>query len=107
MTNSDFQPELSKIDNFIDKIGIIASADGKITSEEKALLDEIMEDLSDYRILVMDVLDDGVVTKDEEFEMDELKDSILRHINEIALADGYLSEDEKTLIETLTSFFDN
>ncbi|MHA2504178.1 MAG: hypothetical protein ACXAE3_15070 [Candidatus Kariarchaeaceae archaeon] len=100
----DFNNELKEIDEFIDQLGDIAGADGKITAEEQTVLDEIMNDLSDYRILVMDVLEDGVVTEEESVSMQRSLDNIINNASKIALSDGRLSDDEEILIESLISF---
>jgi len=103
----DFQSELEKIDKVIDQLSSIAASDGKITKEEQNLLDNIMNELSDYRLLVMDALDDGTIDAQEEKDMGQALDRIVEHASNIALADGTLSKDEETLIEQLISFADD
>ena len=100
----EFKGEMKKIDTFIDQLGDIASADGKITNDEQSLLDEIMSDLSDYRLLVMEVLEDGKVTDEESASMKKALDNIVINASKIALSDGNLTSDEETLIESLISF---
>jgi hypothetical protein len=106
MSSTDFESELKRIDEFIDKIGDLAEEDGQITKAEMTILDGMMNDLSDYRLLVMEALDDGEITNEEQREMQKLKESILQHINNIAMADGDISTEEKFLIDQLNSFFE-
>jgi hypothetical protein len=106
MSTTDFESELKRIDEFIDKIGDLAEEDGQITKDEMIILDGMMNDLSDYRLLVMEALDDGQITNEEQREMQKLKESILQHINNIAMADGDISNEEKFLIDRLNKFFE-
>ena len=102
--NRDFQSELDKIDETIDQLMSIASSDGKITKEEQAILDEIMNEMSDYRLMVLDALEDGEIDENEEQEMRDALDKIVDNASKMAIADGTLSDDEKRLIDSLIDF---
>lgn len=96
--------ELKRIDNFIDNITELADGDGVVTSDEQALLDEIFEVLGDYRQLLFDVMDDGVISEDERKQIKNFQDTTLNLINSQALKDGIISEDEEKIIDSLFSF---
>jgi len=100
----DFNSEMDKIDNFIDLLTSVADADGKVTVEEQSLMDEIMNDLSDYRLLVMEALEDNMVSEEEAKSMKKALDNIVTNASRIALADGNLSDDEEHLINSLITF---
>jgi len=103
----DFKSELEKIDSVIDQLGSVAGADGKITREEQSLLDEIMDNLSDYRLLVLDALEDDTITEEESKKMQDALDKIVDNASKIALEDGNFTADEEQLIETIITFAEN
>lgn len=100
----DFESELEKIDSVIDQLASIATSDGRVTSEEQSLLDEIMNELSNYRQLVLEALEDNEVTDDESKAMKDALDKIVETASKFAMADGNISSDEEDLIDTLISF---
>ena len=100
----NLQSELTQIDRFIEMIGDIADQDGTISRDEQALLDSIFNDLSNYRVLVLDALDDGVITKEEESQMQTFRERILENANSMAMRDGEFTDDEEQLLESLLEF---
>ena len=100
----NLESELNQIDRFIEQIGEIADKDGTITKEEQAILDTIFNDLSNYRVLVLDALDDGVITPQEEEQMKNSRERILENANAMAMADGQFSDDEEQLLDSLLEF---
>ncbi len=96
--------ELKKIDNFIDSVQEIAIRDGKITKDEKSILDEIFKEIAEYRQLIFDVLEDNVITPEEEKKIKGFQERTLNLINSKALRDGIITKDEEDLIDSLFKF---
>lgn len=102
--SDQFDEELRKIDEFLDKMYEIADSDGTISRDEQAILDEVMRELSDYRILVFDCAEDGVIDDDELAQMKGFKDRIYNLVNNKALRDGTITDEEANLIDSLFDF---
>lgn len=96
--------EIDRIDRLIDKINEIINIDGKITNEEEALFQNILENLSHYRIVLMDVTADNVIDEEEKQKMEKFKQNIMGDAKLIALEDENFSEDEINVLKELKKF---
>ncbi len=86
----------------IEQMTKIAQADGKLTEEEVELLTEAQINLMLYDEALNEALEDGFISDDEKELLEGIKEQIILQSYELAeLTDG-LSKDELKLLEILT-----
>lgn len=96
--------ELSRIDRLSDAINKIINTDGKVTEEEETLFQNILENLSHYRILLMDIAADNIIDDKEKQQMAKFKQNIMGNAQLIAMEDEKFSEDELNILKELKKF---
>ncbi|MCY3412787.1 MAG: hypothetical protein INQ03_14210 [Candidatus Heimdallarchaeota archaeon] len=100
-----FETELAKIDKFLDKMMSIAESDGEISTDEQEILDEVLNEVSEYRLMVFDAQDnDGVIDDAEMEKMKGYRERILNLVNRKAMRDGIITDEERDLIDSLFEF---
>lgn len=101
----DIEKEIKlNITNIVRDILVEAERDGKVTSEEKALIDSLKVDLPVYMEALAKAKEDNVITKEEERELEKIKDSIIHKVVLIARSDNQVTEDERALIKKLAAY---
>ncbi len=98
------QAELKRIDQFIDDLSMIAGSEINISEDKQLLLDEIMNDISDYRFLVLDILDSGKISDEDKQRMKKFRDDLFTKVTSFTLIDGEISETEKEILDPLIKF---
>ena len=83
---------------------IKASKDGVISEDEKALIDVVTVDLATYYKALELALEDNIITKEEETQLDAIKENLIKKMHTITTADDKVTADERALIEKLASF---
>jgi uncharacterized tellurite resistance protein B-like protein len=85
-------------DEVMQRMRAIALADGKVTSEERAMLRRFDTQLHAFGELIKRVEEDRVVDFDEFQQLREMRQSILDELFRVALADAAVSDDERQLL---------
>ena len=90
--------------NVLRDLMITANKDGKITDDEKALIDSVSVDLNTYQQAVTKALEEGVITEQQQQSLDSIKDQILRNMYHVASKDKKITSDERALIEKIATY---
>ncbi|MHA2365557.1 MAG: hypothetical protein ACXAC7_16490 [Candidatus Hodarchaeales archaeon] len=93
--------------NIIRDLMLDASKDGKITQEEKDLINTVDVNLPTYYQALDKALEDGVITKEEEELLDNIKEKIIYEMHKIASSDKKMTIDEKDLVDRFASYIVN
>ncbi len=81
-----------------------AAKDGIITPDEQEIINQVTVDGESFSMKLQMALEDGVITDEEVKELEDLKHLILERAETIAGLDGKHTEDEKNLIQKLSTF---
>ncbi|MCY3414632.1 MAG: hypothetical protein INQ03_23485 [Candidatus Heimdallarchaeota archaeon] len=84
----------------------LAGSDGKITDDEKELLNTIAEALEQYYELLEEVVEDSMIDENEYKQMKEYEKKLFSIAEKKALEDDNLSEDEKNILKMLRDLLD-
>jgi len=98
MDNTSQEERLQKI---IQSITRAAQADGKITGEEREILESVQINLLIYDQALEDAQADGIIDNEEKETLSALKHSILNEAYEIAEVSEGVSDDEIKLLQVL------
>jgi len=90
--------------NLVRDLLVEAGRDGKITADEQALIDTVSVDIGAYQEALEQALADGVVTKEEEAQLESFKQDMLRRVHFIARQDDVGTRDEFALIRKLAAY---
>lgn len=90
-----------KLQEIISSITKAARADGKITEEEKEILEAVQINVLVYDQVLEDALDDGIITDKEKDTLTALKHQILNDAWDIASISEGVSDDELKLLQVL------
>ena len=72
----------------------IMDKDGKITTEEKNILNKVMKNVNDFTKAYNQALEDNVITEDERINLTILWDKIYDESYTVSMQDNKLSDDE-------------
>lgn len=108
----EFQSNLQELEqdiklnmtNILRELLFEALSDGKITAEEKDLIDVVSVDLSTYYDTLERAMEDNIITKDEEKQLDAIKEKIIKKMHVIARADNQITKDEQALIRKVAAY---
>ena len=76
----------------------IMQRDGKITTEENAILNKVMKNVNVFKDNYNKALEDNVITEDEAINLTVLWDKIYDDSYSVAMQDSKLSDDEAAMI---------
>ena len=93
--------------NVIRDLLLEALKDGKLSEDEKGLINAVTVDLATYNTALELAYEDGIITEEEEELLDGIKEKILKKIHKISKIDNMVSEDERALIMKFASFMVN
>jgi hypothetical protein len=90
--------------DFLNQILKIVLNDGKISKEERLLVDNIARNIKQYDNAVQNALQDAILTKDEMNVLLNLYNKIIADAEFIANKDAYISQDEKNILDKLIEY---
>ncbi|MHA1990743.1 MAG: hypothetical protein ACW981_12545 [Candidatus Hodarchaeales archaeon] len=90
--------------DFLNQILKIVLIDGKISKEERLLVDNIARNIKQYDNAVQDALQDDVLTRDEMNVLLNLYNKIIDDAEFTAHKDSYISQDEKNILDKLLEY---
>ncbi len=90
--------------NLVRDLLVEAGRDGKITADEQALIDTVSVDVGAYQEALEQALADGIVTEEEEAQLESFKQDMLRRVHFIARQDDVGTRDEYALIRKLAVY---
>ncbi|MHA2501726.1 MAG: hypothetical protein ACXAE3_02460 [Candidatus Kariarchaeaceae archaeon] len=97
----DLDERESRLQKIIESITRAALADGKITPEEKGILESVQINVLIYDQALEDALEDGIIDKTEQDTLHALKHAVLNDAYEIAEVSEGVSKDELKLLQVL------
>jgi len=97
----DVNEQEAKLQNIIKSISKAARADGKITDEEREILESVQINILIYDQALEDALDDGIIDKKEQDMLNGLKHQILNEAYDIAEISEGITDDEIKLLQVL------
>jgi tellurite resistance protein len=83
---------------FYEKLEDVAKSDGKITDEERSLLEASLEHLTKLEAKIMKAFSDRVVTRSEKEELNNLLENFDKETYDLAKLDGKISNDEMSIL---------
>lgn len=86
------------IRRFSDYLNNIANTDGMITEEEKSIINNVEENLSEYKEILLQAKNDNESRNINKLELFQARMRILQKAMSSALEDKKVSDDEKALI---------
>lgn len=81
-----------------------AYRDGKLTADERALIDMVSVDVGTYQEALEQALADGIVTEEEEAQLESFKKDMLSRVHFIARQDDVGTDDERALMRKLAAY---
>ena len=90
--------------DFLKQLLDLVLLDGKITKEEKILVDTIARNVRQYENAVNEALEDNTLTKDEMNILLNLYNKIINEAENTAKKDNYISKDEKVILDKLIEY---
>ena len=96
------EEENPKFDDLFKELFEQAFSDGVITDEEYELIQQVELDVDNLNLALTKALEDGVITAQENAELNELKAKLLDQANKKALSDGIVDEDEQGILSKLS-----
>ena len=100
-------PQSKRISDMISALAKIALADGKITKDEKTILESVQINLMMYDSALDTALEDGIIDDSEKDFLNGLKMQILGDAWDIAKVSEGVSDDELKLLEVLLNKLSN
>ena len=82
----------------------VVLSDGKISKEEKVLVDNIARNIRKYENSVQEAVQDDILTKDEMDVLLTLYGKIINDAKNTANRDKYISQDEKNILDKLVEY---
>ncbi len=99
--SEQIKSKAEKMEMIYQKLLEQALKDGVITEDEDKLLLQARERIRDYQKFVDEALEDGIVTVKEHTKLLRLQDKLIRSLENEALKDNVVTEDEKLLLDTI------
>jgi len=94
--------QLSKsVQHMWDELMGAALQDGSISDDEKNILDKIMLNLKNYGNILENALEDGIIDEAEKLELLLARQKMIVEVEQIAIEDHDITEDEQNLIQKL------
>lgn len=90
--------------NVIRDLLVEALKDGKLSEDEKHLINAVTVDLTTYNTALELAYEDRIITKEEEELLDSIREKILKNIHKIALSDTIMTSEERSIILKFASF---
>jgi cysteinyl-tRNA synthetase len=90
--------------DFLHQILKIVLSDGKISKEERILVDNIARNIKQYDNAVQNALQDDILTKNEMNVLLNLYNEIIADAEFTANKDAYISQDEKNILDKLLEY---
>lgn len=81
---------------------MVAMKDGKISPEERDILNQIRIDADEYSMMLTECMDDDIITKAEFDKLELLKKQMIDRATITAKIDSNYTDDERALIRKLT-----
>ncbi|MHA2029400.1 MAG: hypothetical protein ACW99Q_08410, partial [Candidatus Kariarchaeaceae archaeon] len=81
-----------------------AEKDGELSEDEIKLISSIRVDVIVYQNAIVQAKADNVITKEEQDELNSIKNQILQNVIKIAEADDIITRDERALIRKLAGY---
>ncbi|MCY3413392.1 MAG: hypothetical protein INQ03_17260 [Candidatus Heimdallarchaeota archaeon] len=97
------QQSIEKISEIKKSLHVLALMDEKISKEEKVLLDQIDQKMESYKDLVENIVKDKEISNEEYLALKQYEKELLDDLNNKALEDERISEDERDIIDGLKS----
>ncbi|MHA2296892.1 MAG: PRC-barrel domain-containing protein [Candidatus Hodarchaeales archaeon] len=85
--------------NIVRDLMLEAISDGKISDDEKTLIDYMTVDLKIYYEALEKALEDSIITKEEIKTLDGIKEEILEKLRHVAKTDQQINAEERALIK--------
>lgn len=90
--------------NLVRDLMVEAAKDREITADEHTLIDVVSVDLDTYQEALDDALADGVLSREEEHQLEALKGEMLSKVCMLARQDGAVTRDESALIRKFATY---
>ncbi len=91
----------NEFDDVVKALLKTAETDGKVSSEEMEIINQVKIDVNAYQNALDLALDDGILTTDELQILGKLKQNIMDRVYVVANIDGEIDADERSLIHRL------
>ena len=88
------------------KLLTIASQDGIISKDEKALIDSVKKNIAKYFAVLNESYDDDIITSDEQNSMYRIRKQILDEALQVAKQDNQVTQEEFALLNTIRSILE-
>ena len=76
----------------------VAARDGKISNDEELIVDNVHQNIKEFRKALKIAWEDKIITVEERELLEEIADKILDNAMETANADGFLTQEEMNLL---------
>ena len=90
--------------NLVRDLMVEAGKDREMTADEHTLIDAVSVDLDTYQEALDDALEDGVLSREEEQQLEAIKSDMLSKVCALASHDAVITRDERALIEKLAAY---
>ena len=90
--------------DFLKQLLDLVLLDGKITKEERMLVDTIARNVRQYENAVNEAIEDHALTRDEMNILLNLYNKIISDAENTAKMDNYISPDEKLILDKLLEY---
>lgn len=97
----DVTEQEERLQEIIKSITRAAKADGKITEEEREILESVQINVLIYDQALEDALNDGIIDKEEKETLMGLKHAVLNEAYNIAEVSDGVSDDEIKMLQVL------
>ncbi|MCY3410303.1 MAG: TerB family tellurite resistance protein [Candidatus Heimdallarchaeota archaeon] len=95
------------LNNLVRSLLVEAEGDGKLSMDEKELIDAVKVDIAIYNEALESALADNIITDEERTELEQIKETLIQKVITIARSDEHVSKEEKQLIQKLASHMAN
>ncbi|MDH5403499.1 MAG: TerB family tellurite resistance protein [Candidatus Heimdallarchaeota archaeon] len=99
--------EKEYFDHYIKELAVLAMNDKIITAEELQIIQQFTFDLTKFKDLINEALEDGIITNEEKNYLNNFKEKILNNVQEVANLDNVVEDEEKVLINKISQILDN
>lgn len=96
--------KLAAVELLTKKLEEIAEEDEEVTDEELILLNTIKLNIDQYKTIVETALNHEVITEEDLENIHTFEKRILHTANEAALQDGFISDDERYLLDNMIDY---